>query len=181
LNLNRMHTNALSKELKATAYEYITNRRYETNGQIYLVMARDFFEKAAAVQASFDAKDIAVPNNELLASPLVEDQKDAASAHQLVLKEEDGPRYQLEVKIGGAPICIGRAAGNRLRIDDQSISRIHCSFSLQGNGKYFIADLNSSNGTSVNGNHLRANEAREIKKGDVIQVGDIRLSVEEVG
>ena len=180
VNLNRMHTSALCKELRATAYEYITNRRYETKGPIQLIMARDVLEKASVVRASFDAKEFAVPANELLAPQTTEEPTPADVGHYLTIREEDGTLHRFEMKVGEAPVYLGRASGNRLRIDDQSISRIHCSFSLQSTGLYYLADLNSSNGTSVNGEPLPANIARELHIGDVIQVGDIRLTIEEV-
>ena len=43
-----------------------------------------------------------------------------------------------------------------------------------------IADLGSSNGTYVNDQLLAANEARPLKQGDVIGVGDFKLTVAEI-
>jgi pSer/pThr/pTyr-binding forkhead associated (FHA) protein len=84
------------------------------------------------------------------------------------------------LKVGSQPVCIGRAAGNRIRIDDTSISRVHCSFALRSNAEIVLADLNSSNGTLVNDEQLNPNEARAIQQGDEITFGDIHLTVIEI-
>ena len=84
------------------------------------------------------------------------------------------------MKADGAPVYIGRAAGTAVRIDGSSISRLHCSLALRGNGEIVISDLGSSNGTYVNERVLGANEARPVKVGDVIGVGDIRLTISEI-
>lgn len=184
LNLNRLHVEALCKELKATVYEYIHNRRYETQGQIHLVIVRDFFEKATVVRAGFDAADLAVPQNELLAPAVMETPENSTEKpkdiHAVSLEDEYGSVYQFELKAGAAPVCLGRASGNRIRIEDQSLSRIHCSFTAHSDERIFVADLNSSNGTAVNGKPLRPNEAREIKAGDEIVAGDLKLVIKEI-
>ena len=46
---------------------------------------------------------------------------------RLSLRSSDGRLYQIDLKLEGAPAYIGRAAGNAVRIDDPSISRLHCS------------------------------------------------------
>lgn len=43
--LNLKYAESLITELRATAFEYIANRRYATQGQICVVIARDFFRK----------------------------------------------------------------------------------------------------------------------------------------
>ena len=44
----------------------------------------------------------------------------------------------------------------------------------ESQGKLFLYDLNSTNGTFLNGQRLKAEE-REIKEGDEIQIGNVRF------
>jgi hypothetical protein len=185
LNLNKKNFEILHNELKAAIFEYITNRRYEIQGEIKIAIVRDFFEKSTAVKAAFDTKDIAVNSIDVLWTRSPDELKkeaiqkvaDACTVH---LRSEDGDNYRFELKISSQPVCIGRAAGNRIRIEDTSISRVHCSFALRNDGQVVLADLHSSNGTVLNDKQLNPNEARPIQQGDAIIVGDIKFIVVEM-
>ncbi len=52
-------------------------------------------------------------------------------------------------------------------IDGAGISRIHAMIK-EVDGRYYLSDLNSLNGTEINGSPLDANETAEIKEGDKI-------------
>jgi transcriptional regulator with GAF, ATPase, and Fis domain len=65
-------------------------------------------------------------------------------------------------------VQIGRDPSNLLAISDPSLSRRHCVLSRKGDG-YEIRDLNSRNGTLVNG--VSVNEAL-LRHGDRISAGD---------
>jgi hypothetical protein len=185
LNLNKKNFATLHNELKAAIFEYITNRRYELQGEIEIAIVRDFFEKATAVKAGFDTTAIGVNTNDLLWSRPTDEEKGeavqkVADTCAIHLRSEDGDNFRFELKFGGQPVCIGRAAGNRLRIEDTSISRVHCSFAMRSDGQVVLADLHSSNGTALNDKQLNPNEARPIQKGDAITVGDIKFTVIEM-
>lgn len=64
---------------------------------------------------------------------------------------------------------IGRASDNDIVIDDPSVSRVHAVLSTDGK-RTVIADLNSTNGTFVNGN--RINGTAEIAAHDILKVGN---------
>ncbi|MBI3654403.1 MAG: FHA domain-containing protein [Acidobacteria bacterium] len=185
LTLNRKYFETLYPELKATILEYITNRRYETKGEIQISLSRDYFAKVTTVKAAYDAREISVnPTDNLFpARPTQERNTNSQTASpsietsSLTLRDALGQEYRFTLQAGSQPACIGRAAGNRLRIEDHSISRVHCSFSLYSNGQVVLADLNSSNGTALNQQAIKPHEARSLKKGDVISVGDVRLTV----
>tara|TARA_Y100000816_G_C26070918_1_gene563300 strand:- start:47 stop:325 length:279 start_codon:yes stop_codon:yes gene_type:complete len=51
------------------------------------------------------------------------------------------------------PISIGRRNDNDLILNDQLISRIHCTI-FQDSNLFYIADLKSTNGTIVNGKKI---------------------------
>jgi two-component system, cell cycle response regulator len=52
-------------------------------------------------------------------------------------------------------LVVGRASTCDLRIDDSSLSRQHCRI-RRTNGVYFVEDLESRNGTQVNGMRIKA-------------------------
>lgn len=64
---------------------------------------------------------------------------------------------------------IGRALENEIVIDDASISRRHAQLFIDDIGTAFIIDLNSTNGTFVNG--LRIQGKTQITEADILKVG----------
>jgi len=59
---------------------------------------------------------------------------------------------------------------------DGGVSRRHCKIHRQG-GVYLVEDVGSANGTFVNGRRLTAYLPNEIKDGDSLQLGGIKLVV----
>ena len=55
-------------------------------------------------------------------------------------------------------------------IEHETVSRIHCKLELE-DGNYYIRDLNSTNGTIVNGTVVDTEERMELRPGDEIQIG----------
>jgi transcriptional regulator with GAF, ATPase, and Fis domain len=79
-----------------------------------------------------------------------------------------GPSKDLTFALPNGEIHIGRDPSNLLSISDPSLSRRHCALSQDSDG-YKIRDLDSRNGTLVNG--VAVKEAR-LRHGDQISVGD---------
>jgi transcriptional regulator with GAF, ATPase, and Fis domain len=79
-----------------------------------------------------------------------------------------GPLKDSNFALPNGEIHIGRDPSNLLSISDPSLSRRHCALSRDGDG-YKIRDLDSRNGTSVNGVAVRETHLRH---GDQISVGD---------
>lgn len=65
------------------------------------------------------------------------------------------------------PLTIGREEGNLLRLNDERVSRFHAKIQ-QDNGDIILTDLESTNGTRVNGNVV---QIRRLRVGDCICVG----------
>lgn len=63
---------------------------------------------------------------------------------------------------------IGRESGTDFKVDDNSVSKRHAKV-INRNGKYYIEDLNSSNGTKVN-EVLIKNQA-ELAEGSQVKIG----------
>ena len=167
------YLDALAKELKGAAYEFITNRRYTTLAPLEVKAASDLFTKSTVIRAQFEGEaEAAAGATDPSSTPHA-----ARKEKQLRLQDGAGRSYNLTVKADAAPATIGRTAGSALRLDDASVSRLHCSLSLKANGQIIVADLGSANGTTVNGQPLTATEARPLNEGDVLGVGDLRLTL----
>ena len=174
------YTSALVAELKSSIYEYIVNRRYELKGQLHLVVTPDYFEKNTVVKASFDKIEGATEHKSSTGQAPVKQSPASTDTVTILLKGDTGEHFNFTIKAGESPISIGRSSSNRLQLHDNSVSREHCSIALRRGGAVIIADLSSANGTTVNSSQLQDNEARIIKEGDVIFVGDVKLIVDKI-
>ena len=65
------------------------------------------------------------------------------------------------------PVTIGREEGNVLRLNDERISRFHAKIQADA-GEIILTDLESTNGTRVNGNVV---QIRRLRPGDRVGVG----------
>ena len=72
-------------------------------------------------------------------------------------------------------VVIGRKTDADLRIPLADISRSHCEFTLQ-NGHVTVRDLDSSNGTFVNGEQVSSDKA--LAAGDIIRLGPVTFTVQ---
>ena len=69
------------------------------------------------------------------------------------------------------PFSIGRGRDNDLLMPDGSISGHHAEIIRIPDGRYFIKDLGSTNGTAINGVSLVAGEAHELRENDRLKLG----------
>ena len=84
---------------------------------------------------------------------------------------QDRPIKTFSIEEGGR-VTIGRSTDADVVIDNTAISRVHAALELQ-NSIYFISDLDSLNGTMVNGKKIT--EMVPISKKDNINIGKFRL------
>src|SRR6266487_2557947 len=66
---------------------------------------------------------------------------------------------------------IGRTNGNDLIISGRTVSRRHARLWFEG-GRWYLADMQSANGTLVNNMRLQPNQAVLLNDGDIINFGD---------
>ncbi len=87
--------------------------------------------------------------------------------NQVTLRVLDGADRGQVFKRLDPPITIGREEGNSVQLNDERISRFHIKIQ-EDQEKLVLTDLESTNGTRVNGEdtHLRI-----LRYGDVISVG----------
>ncbi len=79
-----------------------------------------------------------------------------------------GSHKEWAIEAEDGPVVLGRDPSNQLTLGDPAVSRKHCSISQVSGGIFEIADLDSHNGTFVNGMRV----GREtIQNGDRIRIG----------
>jgi serine phosphatase RsbU (regulator of sigma subunit) len=93
------------------------------------------------------------------------------SIYWLVGVEGKARRVRLPIS---APLLVGRGASNHVVLDDPRISRQHARFAPQRDGT-FLYDLNSANGTIVNGVGITKHR---LAVGDVIRFGRYSFRIE---
>jgi hypothetical protein len=97
----------------------------------------------------------------------------AEPARAARLEQWRGAELIADVSLTGAETTVGRAASNDVCIDDDKVSRQHAIVRRTGNAGWRVTDLDSTNGTFVNDQRVRAD--RPLRDRDRIRVGDTEL------
>jgi anti-anti-sigma factor len=91
------------------------------------------------------------------------------SSGEGILVQSDGREYAIPPD----GLLIGRRADAGVPLDDAEVSRRHAEVRYRA-GRYFVADLGSSNGTLLNGQAIEGEVP--LADGDVVQVGAAHLT-----
>ncbi|MBI5502339.1 MAG: FHA domain-containing protein, partial [Deltaproteobacteria bacterium] len=99
--------------------------------------------------------------------------------------EAAGPTYQIAIvddegQVTSVPLMrdeftVGRKEGNVIRLTERNVSRNHARI-LRENGRFYLNDLGSYNGTRLNGRRIRGK--MPLSPGDEIGIGDYTLKIE---
>jgi hypothetical protein len=94
-----------------------------------------------------------------------------------------GPDFEL-LEVSKAPgnpyperISVGRARNCDLVMRAPSVSKLHAHFRLREGGKVDLLDLESQNGTRINGRELKPNEPEWVAPGDRLLFGAVSARV----
>ena len=69
------------------------------------------------------------------------------------------------------PFTVGRATDNDMCLDDDEFASTHHARFVCGDGRTFVEDLSSTNGTFVN--NQRIDQSVNLKIGDRVQIGSV--------
>lgn len=86
---------------------------------------------------------------------------------------------EVSYRLEPLPMIAGKLRNRvQLLLPDASVSRIHARL-VEKEGRVALMDLNSANGTYINGIRLEQNESMVLEKGDEIRFGDMIFQYEE--
>lgn len=84
-----------------------------------------------------------------------------------------GPRVGEAYELASEVTRVGRQPNNDVVLDDVTVSRHHALFTTTASGRVTVRDLNSLNGTYVNGSRI---EEVALRTNDQVQIGKFKLS-----
>jgi predicted component of type VI protein secretion system len=88
---------------------------------------------------------------------------------------EKGPTKVQKIRLHSQETIVGRQKGCDLRIPSKTVSRRHCLLSFR-DGFLTAEDLDSANGTFLNGERLNGKEV--VRPGDRLEIGPLVFAVE---
>lgn len=101
--------------------------------------------------------------------------RDGQGGPRLVDMQEENREYSLD----RLPVMVGKMRSRvQLLLPDASVSRIHARF-VEKDGRTALIDLNSTNGTFVNGIRLEQEETAILEDGDAVAFGNMELTYRE--
>ncbi|MFG2359473.1 FHA domain-containing protein [Streptomyces sp. NPDC048521] len=80
----------------------------------------------------------------------------------------------------GGRITVGRSAEADVPLDDPDVSRLHCAVTVGADGRVSVADLNSTNGTALDGTRVSERPVR-FPAGALLRIGESALRVTPSG
>ncbi|MET9908895.1 FHA domain-containing protein [Streptomyces sp. NPDC006476] len=80
----------------------------------------------------------------------------------------------------GGEIRIGRSADADVPLDDPDVSRVHCAVTVAADGRVSVADLGSTNGTTLNGGRVSTRPVR-FTPGALLRIGESALRLAPAG
>lgn len=90
-----------------------------------------------------------------------------------------GPRIGEELPVPSPVVSIGKGSQNDVVIEDDSVSSVHARLEYEG-GHWRITDLDSTNGTFVEGVRLAAGVPTPLFYGHSVRFGGVRMQFREV-
>lgn len=186
--LTRPRAEFLEKELRATVYEYIHNRRYATLSDVKVKVGFNVFSRGLVIKARFPdeeepAQASSASSTGQTAPADLPEQTSAALPEQrvdIVLRAVDRRISDRRATLSPSQpsVSTGRSRDNVIVLDDATVSSFHGTFSLSTNGALLLSDLGSSNGSFVNGVRISSGDRVVVRDGDKVQFGEVEMKIE---
>ena len=97
------------------------------------------------------------------------------------LVAKNGPKAGKRYELSGDSISLGRHPDCPICIPEVgAVSRFHAKITVDSE-KYFVEDLESRNGTQLNGETLVPHQRRALKHGDTVRICDVEFGFEVAG
>jgi len=72
-------------------------------------------------------------------------------------------------------ITVGRTPNNDIVLKDSTVSRLHAFFRMR-DGRWFVGDGGSKNGTFLEGQPVPARRERAVEAGQIVRIGELQLT-----
>jgi FHA domain/Protein of unknown function (DUF3662) len=167
----------LQRELDASVYEYVYNRRYATLGEVQVRIAYDAFTRGVEIRTSFGKPIPAVVSQNAPAGTPAIGRAKGRSLEVVLQIEGDTRSQRARVASDAEPAGIGRNSANAVIIDDSTVSNFHAALTLAANGNLILADRASSNGTFVNDVAIETGGRLVVRDGDRLKFGDVEATL----
>lgn len=176
--LLRSYEHELMEQLEAHLFQHARSEGYRVDGSLEVGIRTDPDLKRGLFGIFTDGAEPSVaPGNHRESQPSSghtqnispDEAANLGLARQVLVLEWRG-RVR-EFSPGG--VVVGRSTSADFHVDDPNVSRRHAEFFWEG-GRVFIRDLNSTNGTVLNG---RPVTSAPLDVGDVISLGDNEITV----
>lgn len=166
------------------AYLYMKERKLQKRKELYNESLVDFREQDFLTQAQPQLREVKMEDflykgsRQTYEVPVSGDETvffapEVSQEKKLYALDK---KNKVHISLETLPCTIGKA--NEMVdycIKDNSVSRMHAKIEERG-GHFILTDLNSTNGTFVNGLQMSPNEQVEIERGDEIRFGKMRYS-----
>lgn len=161
----------LARDLEKSLTEFVHNRRYSISTPLRVDLAFDPFARRLDIKTRFSGEtNLPAASIPAEAAPVVI----RLRGFQTFRAGELEGAFAKDRKTLG----LGRSRDNALVLDDSSVSNFHAAFTLNPDRSVWLSDLGSSNGTSIAGVPLAANDRQKVNDGEVLRFGDIDMRLE---
>lgn len=154
----------------AVVVNFILKKREQKNMQNFVVLAdskEEIESKQQPVSLSYEDDDKTMS--------LFDYSDTELKSYQLTLYDLNSPGVVYRLNLNDR-VVIGRRASCDVCIPNGTLSGEHCEIILK-NSRMYLHDLNSTNGTFLNGNSSRITE-EELTSGSIFEMGSVRLKAE---
>jgi hypothetical protein len=177
----------LENELLIAAVDHINERHYYTHAPLAIQVKPDYFTSGVKLFVGFEKSDedeaevnVTIPDAKV-ADLIPAGEPEKLAERIAVMFSSNGKDARREIDfVQGTRISVGRTKENDIAIDDASVSKIHASLMLNGQGKLVVADTGSTNGTFIKGERISYGKAVEVPMESGVMFGLVNVSFERM-
>ncbi|WP_406132019.1 FHA domain-containing protein [Streptomyces sp. NBC_00989] len=168
---------ALASAVSADAAASQSERSRESGGPIVLYAGVERLDTQRCTLGEPPLTDGAVVSLGAPAEPEAHPELDDAPTQLHVVAGPDAGGVHL---LHGGQIHIGRSADADVPLDDPDVSRLHCAVTVDPSGRVSVADLGSTNGTTLAGTRVGTRPVR-FAPGALLRIGESALRLTPSG
>ena len=168
---------ALASAVSADAAASQSERSRESGGPIVLYAGVERLDTQRCTLGEPPLTDGAVLSLGAPAEPEAHPELDDAPTQLHVVAGPDAGGVHL---LHGGQIHIGRSADADVPLDDPDVSRLHCAVTVDPGGRVSVADLGSTNGTTLAGTRVGTRPVR-FAPGALLRIGESALRLTPSG